>query len=86
MQVHDELVYMHRPNDDAISHAVAKIFIDAINCRITGYGTMVIPCEPKFGAVNWGEFKEIRVEFVIHDYLAYKQGTERFRQTSIGGA
>jgi len=57
MQVHDELVYMHRPNDDEISHEVAKIFMDCSRVR-TKHGTMVIPCEPKFGAVNWGELKE----------------------------
>lgn len=57
MQVHDELVYMHRPNDDELNYEVAKLFMANSTVR-TKHGTMVIPCEPKFNATNWGELKE----------------------------
>ena len=57
MQVHDELVFLYRPDDLEVVQRIAKLFMQCSTVT-TKYGTMVIPCEPKYGARNWGELKD----------------------------
>jgi DNA polymerase I-like protein with 3'-5' exonuclease and polymerase domains len=57
MQVHDELVVCHKPDDLEPVHMLAEIFMRNNTVTIRGK-TMVIPCEPKHSAATWGELKE----------------------------
>lgn len=57
MQIHDELVVCHKPDDLEPVYMLADIFMRCNTVTIKGK-TMVIPCEPKHSAKSWGELKE----------------------------